>query len=133
MVQNFEKAGPADRIEGFSEVQFENYCGEFAFEAETRQILDICEIFRDISFRDETRLVTVDKHRDQRFQAICQQFCAGFHGSVLKGDRSKGIRGSNAFFLGQKDNVRTVNSRQVSGAVEKTGQESLDYWFNYAP
>ena len=90
-----EEAGPVNRVEGFTEVNFEDNGGGLSVMTASKQVRRIDDVLGDVPTREEARLVRVNKRMDSRLESRCEHFCNGFHNAVLEGNGAElgGMRG----------------------------------------
>lgn len=123
--QNFEKAGPINRVKSFAEVDFEHEGGRLSRMAASEKVSRVYDVLRDTSTGEEPSLVGVNEGVNSSLKPGGKNFSDSFHDAILEGDGPKLGWMNNSVYFGKEHQEGMVDSCEVNRAVEER-RENLE-------
>lgn len=104
------EAVPRHRVERLLEIELEDSSRLTSLVAAAQEVGRIYEIFGNVSAINKAGLVRVDQSWDERPKPISKNLGHEFHWTILEGDGHEGVGRVCAVFLGEEDQVSTVEA-----------------------
>lgn len=123
-VEDTIKAVPTNAIKSFMEVKLEDNGGCVPPVAAVEQFSGVSKTVGYASIQHKSRLVTTNQRRDQRLQAIGENFGDAFDSRILKCYGPEVLGLPSVFSFREEHQIRAVQTFQLSGVSVKGIKES---------